>query len=67
LWLRWFLGRVGFSLSSGIGEELADFGRELVWVLEEEAVVGVGVDDELGVGDVAGQTCVLRPPRAWCR
>jgi hypothetical protein len=28
---------------------------ELVRVLEEEAVVGVRVDDELGVGDVAGK------------
>jgi hypothetical protein len=55
LWLLWFPVGSASSLSSGIGEELVDFGRELVWVLEEEAVVGVGANDELGVGDAAVQ------------
>ena len=40
---------------SGSTEELADLGRELVRVLEQEAVAGVRVDDEPGVWDVPGQ------------
>ena len=43
-----------------VAQELDGLGGELVWVLEQEAVIGVGVDDDAGVGDVPRQAVGLR-------